>query len=112
MSLEILFFVLYILSTIFLILSLIFLIKYKKFQPDQINKSTDVYLFGLVFLSLYSFIMFLKSSEFIVEKFLPNFISNYEIYVNYLMLISNLSFVLLMSICYLIAVLLMKEINT
>ncbi|MEK6937131.1 MAG: hypothetical protein AABW58_03615 [Nanoarchaeota archaeon] len=111
MNLEMLFFILYLLSSLFLILSLVFLIKYKNYQPDTFNTSTDVYLFGLVFLFLYTFITFLDSGKFIIEKILPSFVNNYSIYINYLMTISNLSFILLMSISYLIAVLIMKETN-
>ncbi|MBS3171313.1 hypothetical protein J4449_01735 [Candidatus Woesearchaeota archaeon] len=111
MTLEILYFTMYLLSSVFIILSLIFLIKYKQFQPDQLSKSTDVYLFGLVFLFLYTFIIFLDSGKFIIGNLFPSFLHNYVVYVNYLMTISNLTFILLMSICYLTAVLIMKETN-
>lgn len=109
MKLEIIFFILYFLSAVFLVLSVVFLAKYKKFQAEEINKSADVYLFGLLFLFLYTFIMLLDSGKFIIKKIIPSFFHDYALYVNYLMLISNLSFILLMSICYLIAVLLLKE---
>ena len=112
MNLEFLFFALYLLSAIFLLLSLVFLAKYKKFQSEQINMSADVYLFGLFFLFLYTFTMFLDSGKFVIEKLLPSFLYNYDIYVNYLMIVSNLAFILLMSMCYLIAVLLMRENET
>jgi len=108
MRAEILF-TFYSFSVVFLILSLVFLAKYKRFQSEHINKTADIYLFGLVFLALYAFIGFLDSGKFIVESLLPSLYSDFEIYVDYLMIISNIFFVLLMSICYFISALLMKE---
>ena len=102
-------FTLYLFSVLFFILSIVFLAKYKRFQSEHIIKTADVYLFGLVFLTLYSFVMFLDSGKFVVERLVPSLVSNFEVYINYLMLISNIFFILLMSICYLISVLLMKE---
>lgn len=109
MELEILFFIIYLLSSFFLISSLFFLIKYKKFQPEHVNRGADAYLFGLLFLFLYTFIMLLDSGKFIIGKILPSFFHTFQIYVNYLAIISNLAFILLMSLCYLVAVLLIKE---
>jgi len=78
MTLEILYFTMYLLSSVFIILSLIFLIKYKQFQPDQLSKSTDVYLFGLVFLFLYTFIIFLDSGKFILRCLCKLFNDNFK----------------------------------
>ncbi len=112
MNLDIIYFFLYLFSSILLILSLIFLAKYRRFHDTMIINSINVYLFGLFFLFIYILIESFNYSNFIIKSLFPSYFSIINIYIKYLLIISNLFFILMISVCYLISVILLKEANT
>ena len=111
MNLDIIYFSLYIVSSIFFLVSLIYLAKYKKFQDSRTLNSSDSYLLGLVFLVLYLFVNGLSYGSIIIKKIIPSYFNTFSMYLDYLVLISNLFFILMIGICFLISVILLKEMN-
>lgn len=111
MNLDIIYFFLYLISAIFFLVSIVYLAKYKRFQDSRTLNGSDSYLFGLVFLVLYLLINGLSYGSSIIKMIIPGYFNTFSTYLNYLVLISNLFFILMISVCFLISVILLKEAN-
>ena len=109
MDLNIIYFILYFLSALVLIVSITYLVKYRKFQSHKAIDGVNSYIFGLIFLLIYLLIQTLDFGKFIFEKLLPSYFNSINVYINYLVLISNLSIILMIAVCFLISVLVLKE---
>ena len=106
---EYIYFVVYLLSFAFMSAGVVYMAKYRRFQDKKVSDSANAYIFGLMLFTIYVAIMMLDSGKFIVQGLLPGYYSEFNSYLFYLVLMGNLVIVILMSICYLVSVLLLKE---
>ena len=109
MNINIIYFILYFLSTIFLLLSIVYLIKYRRFQDIKLINAINAYIFGLIFLLIFILIKSLDLSRQFVKEFIPSYYNTLGTYVSYMLLGSDLFIVLMIAICYMISVIFLKE---
>lgn len=89
-------------SIIFLILSLIYLLKQRVLEDKRLTQGIDTLLFGLIFLGLFLLVKHVEYAGIIFELNLS--------FINTLSHIAGLAFLPLMAICFLVAIIMFKEI--
>lgn len=94
---------------IFILLSLIFIVKEKRFEDKKLKSGINAIIFGLFFLILLIAINLINYADkiFNLEGFLPSV----NIYINYLIQIANLAFILLIAIFFLVAMLIFRRLK-
>lgn len=89
-------------SILFLILAFIYLIKQRVLEDRRLTHGIDTLLFGLIFLGLFLIIKHIEYANIIFEFNIS--------FINTLISIAHLVFVPLMAICFLVAIVMFKEI--
>ncbi len=89
-------------SILFLILSIIYLIKQRVIEDRILTHGIDTLLFGLIFLGLFLIVKHIEYANIVFEFNIS--------FINILINIAHLVFIPLMAICFLVAIIMFKEI--
>lgn len=89
-------------SIVFLILSVIYLLKQRVLEDKRLIHGIDTLLFGLIFLGLFLIVKHIEYANVIFELNLS--------FINTLLYVAGLAFLPLMAICFLVAIIMFKEI--
>lgn len=98
-----------ILGFIFVLLNIIFIAKEKRFENEKLEQGLNTIIFGLFFLMLLITINVLKYGDEIFHKYFIKVLPAVTIYINYLIQITNLIFIPLIAICFLIAMVFFRK---
>ena len=89
-------------AILFLILSIVYLIKQRVLEDKRLTHGIDTLLFGLIFLGLFLIVKHIEYASIVFELNIS--------FINILINIAYLVFIPLMAICFLVAIVMFKEI--